>query len=38
MSVLSLQTLKPRAKDHGMLGNSCSSSSSVCCNGAAEAQ
>jgi hypothetical protein len=33
MSVLSLQTLKPRATDNGALGNSCTSSTNNCCNG-----
>jgi hypothetical protein len=32
MSVLSLQTLKPRTRDHGMLENSTTSSGSNCCN------
>lgn len=37
MSVLSLQTLKPRARDEGrFLGNSCTSSSNSCCNGKEE--
>jgi hypothetical protein len=31
MSVLDLQTLEPRVADNGVLGNSCSSSTSRCC-------
>jgi len=39
MSILGLQTLKPRARDEGrFVGNSCSSSSSSCCNGAESQQ
>jgi len=34
MSILSLQTMKPRATDNGLLGNSCTSSTLMCCNGA----
>jgi hypothetical protein len=34
MSVLSLQTLKPRAAENGLFGNSCTSSTNNCCNGA----
>jgi hypothetical protein len=37
MNVLSLQTLKPRARDEGkFMGNSCSSSHTGCCNGVQE--
>ena len=31
MSILNLQTLKPRAKDNSALGNSCTSSNIGCC-------
>lgn len=34
MNVLSLQNLKPQAPAVGILGNSCSSSTRQCCNGA----
>ena len=37
MSVLSLQTLRPRARDQGrFVGNSCSSSATECCNAQVE--
>lgn len=35
MNILSLQNLKPRALEYGVLGNSCSSSFFTCCNGQA---
>jgi len=35
MNILSLQNLKPQAPAVGILGNSCTSSTSKCCNGSA---
>lgn len=34
MNILSLQSLAPQAPSVGILGNSCSSSTNNCCNGA----